>query len=161
MRSLSRTPECRNSLRTWPGSPAMAQGPWVDKGLAMLLILALSVTLGMLQGCATLGVPAAKTFEERLAVGYATVTSVREAALTFLRDKADDAQNEEDPAKRDALLKQASDDAQNIQDQADEARRALDISRSLKGVDFKAADARLASTLQVLSALQTYLEGRR
>jgi hypothetical protein len=79
-----------------------------------------------------------------LAVGYVSVTTVRESALTLLRAEAITVE-----------------DAENVQAQADNARAALDIARGLRSVDFEAADQRLASALVILEALQRYLDGRK
>lgn len=138
------------------------QGGFVRAGM-LALILALSVALPAmvaLPGCSTLGLPTAQSWNERLSAGYTTVTAVREATGVWLDGKVRAAQAEPDLAKREALLAAAKADAQNVQAQADKAREGLDIARSLKGIDLEAAEERLASTLRILEALQTYLEGR-
>ena len=61
----------------------------------------------LLAGCAALGLEAPQTFNEKLAVGYSTVTAVRAAAATFVSSG-----------------KLSPDDAQNVQTQADTARAA-------------------------------------
>lgn len=141
---------------------ATRQGGYAGVGL-LGLILALSLALGamfVLPGCASLGLPTAKTFNERLAAGYTTVTAVREATGVWLDGKVRAARAEPDQGRQDALIAAAKADAQNVQAQADTAREGLDIARSLKGLDLGAAEERLASTLRILEALQTYLEGR-
>lgn len=138
------------------------QGGFVRAGM-LALMLALSVALPAtltLSGCATVGFPAAKTFNERLAAGYTMVTAVREATSAWVDGQVRVAQSEPDPARREALLKAVKADAQNIQRQADEAREGLDVARSLSDLNFEAAEERLASTLRILEALQRYLEGR-
>lgn len=141
---------------------ASRQGGYAGVGL-LGLILALSLALGamfVLPGCASLGLPTAKTFNERLAAGYTTVTAVREATGVWLDGKVRAARAEPDQSRQDALIAAAKADAQNVQDQADRAREGLDVARSLRGLDLGAAEERLASTLRILEALQTYLEGR-
>jgi hypothetical protein len=91
-------------------------------------------------GCAALGIAAPQTFNEKLAVGYASVTSVRQAATTLVGSG-----------------KLTPDDAQNVQTQADTARAALDIARQTQTSDPSGAATKLDSTITVLTALQTYL----
>lgn len=138
------------------------EGGFARVGL-LALILALTVALGGLLttgGCSALGLPQAKTFNERLAAGYTVVTAVRETTGVWLDGEIRAAQAEPDPERQGALIAAAKADAQNIQNHADEARRGLDVARSLKGLNIGAAEERLASTLRILEALQKYLEGR-
>lgn len=100
-----------------------------------LIIIALALT-----ACAQLGIPKPETFNERLAVGYSTVTTVRQTATTLLQAK-----------------KITADDAQNVQQQADNARAGLDIARTISKTDAKAADAKLTAVRSALTALQAYL----
>jgi len=103
-----------------------------------LLLLAL-----LLVGCEALGLKP-ETFNQRLAVGYGTVTTIRQTATTLLQAK-----------------KISADDAQNVQNQADNARAGLDIARTIGKTDEKAADAKLASVTTALRALQTYLATKK
>lgn len=144
---------------------AQAQGKAKQGGFAragmLALILALSVALPAilaLPGCTVLGVPVAQGWNERLAGGYSAVTAVRETASVLLEGKVRAAGAEQDPERKSALLAAAKADAQNLQDQADKAREALDVARTLRGVDFEAAEERLTSTLRILEALQDYLK---
>lgn len=101
-----------------------------------------AVALLVLCACSSLGLPTAKTFNERLAVGYGTVTTVRQETGTLLsgnRIKAED--------------------AQNVQTQADNARTGLDLARAVSPTDPTGAETKLTQALQVLQALQTYLAG--
>lgn len=123
----------------------------------LALILALTATLTTPAGCETLGLPTAKGFNERLAAGYSSVTAVRDGAGAMLDGKVRAAQSVPED-QRVAILAAAKADAQNLQDQADKAREALDVARTLKGVNFEAAEQRLTSTLRIVSALQKYLE---
>lgn len=115
-----------------------------EGGFARVGLLAGVAVLGLLGACAFLGVPTAKSFNERLAVGYSTVTTVRQTATTLVQD--------------DVI---SPNDAANVQQQADNARAGLDIASTLKGVDLEAADARLLASLQILHALEDYLRSRQ
>lgn len=143
-------------------TPPPASGPGGKQGgyarpQYLALILALTAALTTLAGCGTLGLPTAEGFNERLAAGYSSVTGVRDGAGVMLDGKVRvaEAMPEE---QRKALLDAAKADAQNLQDQADKAREALDVTRTLRGVNFEAAEQRLASTLLIVKALQKYLE---
>lgn len=102
------------------------------------------VAMAALSACSTFGVPTPQGFNERVAAGLASVTAVRETALALLN------------AGQITAV-----DARNVQEQADSAREAIDIARTLKGVDFKRAEQRLEATSRILAALQTYLNSRR
>lgn len=115
-----------------------------EGGFARPGLLCLVSVLGLLSACAALGIPGAKSFNERLAVGYSTVTTVRQSATTLVQS--------------DAI---SPEDADNVQKQADHARAGLDIASTLKNVDQQAADARLLSALQILHALEDYLRSRQ
>jgi hypothetical protein len=133
------------------------QGGYVRTGLLLVMLAISGAGAAVLSGCQALGLPAAKTFNERLAAGYTTVTAVREATSSWVDGQVRIAQGEPDLAKRTQKLAAVRADAQNIQAQADTARQGLDVARGLKGVDLKNAEARLASTLRILQALQQYL----
>lgn len=124
----------------------------------LALILALSLALAALPGCVQLGFQTSGGFNDRLAAGYSLVTAVSEGAGVVLDSRVRAAQNEPDPERRSALIAAAKADAQNLKDQAQKAKEALDVARSLRGVNFEAAEERLVSTLRVLEALQRYLE---
>jgi len=110
----------------------------------MLLILTLLVALMGLQGCAQLGLAQPQGFNEKVAAGYTSVTSVREATLALLTAKSIT------PAE-----------AQKIQDKCNEARAGLDTASTLKGVDFKSAENRLAAATQLIIALQSFVADRK
>jgi hypothetical protein len=126
---------------------------------AAAVLIALSVALAALPGCQVLGMGKADSFNERLAAGYSSVTAIREVAAVWVDGQVRTAQAEEDEGRRQALLSAIRRDAQNIQDQADKAREALDVAATLRGLDLKSAEARLASALTILEALQRYVEG--
>lgn len=109
-----------------------------------VVIACLALALLSLAACAQLGIPQADQFNERVAVGYATVTAVRASATTLLDAR-----------------KISSADAVNVQQQADTARAGLDIARTLDTTSPAAADAKLQSALTVLTALETYLRSKQ
>jgi hypothetical protein len=91
----------------------------------------------ILSACASLGVPTPKSFNERLASGYSSVTTVRQSATILLNGRVI-----------------GSSDAENVQRQTDVAREALDVARTLPALD---AENKLQSALLVLQAAQGYL----
>jgi len=127
-----------------------------------LKMTAVAAILVLLQACAAFGLPVAKSFNERLASGYATATAVRETTSAWVDSRVRVAQGDSTmtPEQRTEALAAVRKDAQNIQDQVDKAREGLDVANSLKGLDLKSAEARLASGLVILQALQIYLEGK-
>jgi len=149
-------------LNTFQAPPEDSGGPDYEGGYIrapmLALILALSVALAALPGCAQLGFQTSGGFNDRLAAGYSLVAAISEGAGIVLDSKVRAAQNEPDPERRRALIAAARADAQNLKDQAQAAKEALDVARSLRGVNFEAAEERLVSTLRVLEALQRYLE---
>lgn len=106
----------------------------------MLLSL---VLVSFLSGCAALGLPTADSFNERLAVGYMTVTTVRATTATLLNAK-----------------KLTAEDGDNVLKSTDAARAGLDVARTLSKVDMKAADSKLTMIRTTLTALQAYLTSR-
>ena len=97
-----------------------------------------------LVGCQGLGLPTAKTFNERLATGYSTVTVVLDTATTLHKGG-----------------KLSTSDAQNVLEQATSVKSALDIARSLRIVAPEAANNKLEVTLVMLLELQKYLEASK
>lgn len=119
----------------------------------------ISVVVGILavltlQSCSTLGVPSPQTFNEKLAVGYTTVTSLRNLQANLLESQITEAAGDE------TALEGARADAQNIQDQLDKAREALDIASDMASYDFTSAEDRLESAIVVLGAIRTYLQSQ-
>lgn len=99
--------------------------------------------LALISACATLGLEQPKSFNERLAAGYATLTTARDSAGTLL-----------------AAGKITAPDAQQIQNQCDNVRSGLDIARNIHAKDPQAADAKLTAVLAGLNALSAYLQTR-
>lgn len=100
-----------------------------------------SLALVALVACQTM---TPKTFNERLAAGYVTVTSVRQTATTLLNSR-----------------KISSSDALNIQEQANTARSGLDIARDVYALRPKEGEDKLVVTLRVLDAMTRYLEAKQ
>jgi hypothetical protein len=99
------------------------------------------LALFVFAACQTAGVPAPKTYNERLASGYVTVTSVRDTARTLVLE---------------GLI--TADDAQNVQNLADQARMGLDLARTF-GQTPQGED-KLTTALIILTELQSYLAKR-
>lgn len=97
--------------------------------------LILSGLLVALSACATF-----KTFNEKVALGYTTVTQVRDTTKTLLES--------------DHI---SVNDAQNVQKQADNVREGIDIAREMKANDTPGADNKLQSVSVALKALKKYL----
>jgi len=114
------------------------------KALLVGATLALgSLSVVGLQGCAALGIPSPQSFNERLAVGYSTVTSARNTATSLL-----------------GAGKISVSDAENVLEQTDNARAGLDIAREIHAATPDAANARLTAVLTGLRALEVYLKSR-
>lgn len=117
----------------------------LQRNLSWLMLL-------LVAGCASMESVTPTTFNQQLAIGYATTTQVRETTTTLLR-----------------AGKIKADDAQNVQMQADHVRAGLDIARAVANVDRDTgimrgdavgAMAKLRAATAALSALQTYLSSR-
>lgn len=91
----------------------------------------------LLVGCTALGGVTPQTLNERVAVVVVTTTGVREQTAVLL-----------------ASGKISKADAIQIQKQADVVIEGAQIARNLPGA---AGETKLASTIAVLKALQTYL----
>src|ERR1700741_4320154 len=87
----------------------------------------------LLAGCAALGLPKAQTFDQKLVVGYASVTAAVKTTTTLLEAK-----------------KISADDAQNVRNQAENVKQGLDIARALHKADPTAGDAKLTSAITAL-----------
>ena len=98
----------------------------------------------MLAACAQIGIPTPDTFNQRLAAGYATTTAVRQTATDLLKAKKIDVA-----------------DAENVLKSTDAARTGLDVARTLAKTNLAAADSKVSAIHTVLTALSTYLAGRK
>lgn len=105
---------------------------------------AIFLLFALLTACASVGLPTAETFNQKLAVGYGTVTEIRTTALTLLKSG-----------------KIKADDAQNAQNAADQGRQALDIARTMSATDMSAATNKLQMATAILTAAQAYLATRQ
>lgn len=128
--------------------------------LGLLLAFGAVTAVAVAPGCAVIGVPQPKTFNEKLAVGYVSVSGVRDAATAYFTAELREAAAMPDAEARRLREQAIKKDAMNVQEQADNAREALDIARTMKDLNLKDAEARLASAVQIITALQTYL-GRK
>jgi predicted secreted protein len=103
----------------------------------------MAVAVVALTACAALGISTPDTFNGRLASGYVTVTTVRQAGTSLLTSG-----------------KITVKDAENIQKQADTARDGLDVARSIHDTLPKQAEDKLATTLVILNALSGYVKSK-
>lgn len=110
------------------------------KHLASLRLAFCLLVASVLIGCAALGVPAADTFKQNLALSVLANTAVRESATTLLATKKIDAA-----------------DGENILKQTDVAREGLNVARSLGAVDLASAQGRLDAINATLKGYQKYL----
>lgn len=101
------------------------------------------LVMALLIGCAQLGLPQAETFNQKMAVAYASVTQIRTTASQLLDAK-----------------KISADDAQNVLAATDSARAGLDIARKMAATDPAAAENRLTAVRAGLAALASYLATR-
>ena len=112
--------------------------------LSLMFAMLLGAVGATLSGCASVGLPTADSFNERLAVGYASVTTIRQTATALLQAK-----------------KISADDGQQVLDQTNNARQGLDIARTLSKTNLAAADGKLTAIRTALNAVQTYLAARQ
>lgn len=102
-----------------------------------------ALIFAMLTACSTLGVQAPKTFNERLAAAYTTVTAARDTTATLL-----------------SANKISAVDAKNAQEQLDTARTGLDLARQIHASDPAGAQTRLDAIVVGLATLQAFLQSR-
>ena len=115
---------------------------YVDPLMAIKRAMVLALLL--LGACAYLGQPTPETFNERAAAAYASVTAVRQTALTLLQT------GNITPA-----------DAQNVQEGADNAREGIDVARSIAVTNPGQAENRLTAAVVALNALNAYLASQQ
>ena len=101
----------------------------------------LPLLLLVLSACTALGVATPQTFNEKLVVGYSTVTASRDATATLLSSG-----------------KLSAPDAQNLEQQLDNARTGLDLARQIHATNPSVGDAKLDAVVTGLTALQAYLQ---
>lgn len=108
-----------------------------------LQVVSLFLAALLLSSCAMLqnmGLPAAETFNQKLVVGYSSVTQIRETATVLVQSG-----------------KISPDDAQQVQISADAARMGLDTARKMHLVDPNGATNKLNLIRTTLAALGAYL----
>lgn len=105
---------------------------------------ALALLSVVLTACAAMGVPPPETFNQKVAVAYATTTAVRTTATALVEAR-----------------KISADDAMNVQTSADAARAGIDVARKVHAADPGAGNARLNAVMEGLKALSTYLASRK
>lgn len=103
----------------------------------------LIVAAMLLSGCAALGLPTAKTFNEKWLAAQTADTAVLQTDLVLLNSG-----------------KISKADAANIEAQADNVKDGLDIARTLYATDQTAGSTKLDSVVLVLQALQTYVSAK-
>lgn len=112
--------------------------------LAFTLALGIAV-VGPLAGCATIGIHAPDSFEERIVAGYSTVQALADSTALLLEAGEINAE-----------------DARNIHTQLTTAKEGLDITRRIHdGGDITTAEGRLQATIAGLTAIQTYLRSKQ
>lgn len=94
--------------------------------------------------CANLGVSTPDTLNEKIAVAISAVTAVRSTATALVQAK-----------------KITADDAQNVQDGADNARKGIEVARTLGRINMAAADSKLSAVTASIRALNDYLAARK
>lgn len=129
--------------------------------LKMVCALNLAVwTVALVTACGSLGLQTGGGFNDRLAGGYSTVTALYEVISIRIDTQLKEANEELDRDVRSDKIAAIKADAQNLKDQVTSVKEGLDVVKRLKGVNFQDAEARLASTLIILEALQKYVEGK-
>lgn len=99
-----------------------------------------AVALTVLAACATVGVDAPQTFNQKAAAAQITVTAVRSSALSLLN-----------------AGKISVADAKNVQASADAGNAAIDLALLTSASDPTAAGGKLASAIAILTGVQGYL----
>ena len=98
----------------------------------------------ILAACAQLGLPQAKTFEDRLSASYATATTVVKTTTILLNAK-----------------KIGSADAENVLAQARNLQTGLKIAEQMNKTDPSGANAKLDALEAGLTALDAYLKAKQ
>lgn len=99
-----------------------------------------AIVLALVIGCAGLGIPIPQTFNQKLFVAYAGVSTVVTTATTLVQAKVITGK-----------------DGKNVAAQADNVKDALDIADQVHQTDPAAGEAKLTAALTALQALKTYL----
>lgn len=102
----------------------------------MTRLIRIMIPVLILTGCSS--------FNEKLAAGYVTVTSARDAATVLLEEDAINVA-----------------DAENVLKATDNARAGLDIARQVHATDPAGGNLKLKQVLVGLHALDRYLEAKK
>lgn len=109
----------------------------------VLPVFAVAMVVLMVAACSVVGVPAPKSFNDRVAAAVSSITTVRQTTIVLLeRDKI------------------TAKDAQNIQNTANQARDGLEVARELYRIQPRSGEERLEATIRILESLQRYVDKR-
>lgn len=100
--------------------------------------------LFLLGACATMGVPAPQTFQERALAATATVNTASQTVLTLLKAR-----------------KITPDESDRYTDRTENAQNAIRLASSIYASDPLAAENRLEQTIALLQILTAELEQRQ
>jgi hypothetical protein len=119
--------------------PATKRLEYLSRAAVVAVAVALLAGLWAMVGCVSMEAP--KTFNERLAYGYASVATARNTAASMLERK-----------------RISKESAVQVQALADQARTGLDLARGTAGKgDILTAEGQLTLALDVLTRLEAYL----
>lgn len=104
----------------------------------------LAVGIVLTAACATIGVPAPKSFEDHVANAYTALTAARDTSTILARNGKLDKKDFE------VFIKQC-----------DSARESIELARELHALDAPAGQERLDSAITILNALNAYLTKRQ
>lgn len=106
--------------------------------------LAIVPLLLILTACASLGVPAPQTFNQRAAAAVTAVNTASQTTLTLLQAR-----------------KITPDQSDRYIDRTEEAQKSINLARALHATDPSAAEDRLALVIAALQILTAELEQRK
>lgn len=110
--------------------------------LAALSVLMFAATL--MQSCTSLGIANADTFNKKVAVAYTTVNATTDITTDLLIAK-----------------KISVDDARAVRAKLNDAVTAIAAARAGYDTDPKFSENKLADTLKIVAALQTFLQSKQ
>lgn len=108
------------------------------------LQLSIPLLVLLLAGCASLGVPAPQTFNQRAAAATATVNTASQTVLTLLQTR-----------------KITPDESDRYTDRTEDAQEAIDLARGIYPANPADAEGRLALVITALQMLTAELETRK
>lgn len=104
--------------------------------MRLFRFLTLIVAVSFVPACAT----TADTFNQRAAIGYTTVTFIRDTSNVLVAEK-----------------KITPDDHSNVIVQADNLRAGIEVARALRKTNQSAAESKLSAIISALNVLKSYL----